>query len=67
MKDNQDLNPNNRKKSSKRKINIIIAVLFLILAASILNYYTTKLKSQTNNVTNAIKQNTSTSTNETPK
>ena len=58
MKGNADLK-NTRKKSSKRKIIIIVAVLFLILAASVLNYYSTKYKSQTNNVTNALNENTS--------
>lgn len=65
MKDNVELNNKNRKSKSKRKISIIIAVLLLILAASIMNYYSTKFASKTNNVTNAINGNVSTSNNET--
>ena len=56
-----------KDKNSKRKITIIIAILILILAASILNYYATKLKSQTNNVTNALNQNAANSNNENQK
>ena len=58
MKNNSDLN-NKGKRKFKLNASIIIAILFLILAASILNYYSTKAASKSNNVTNAINDNLS--------